>query len=361
MKVNYFFAVLFSFTSTTIGQTIITEDPQKIHHVGYSKELYIDSSRIYKTGSSETDILHYRPVAIDLWYPATIDDGSRLLSYGDLLKTFKERAERFTGQSLTGFDSSLAKYLVQTFGGTDSLSLLRHTTKSFKQAKPLEAKFPLILYLCSYNGAAHENVDLFETLASKGYVVATVMSNGRYPGDMTMQAADLLQQVDDGRFILNLLLKKRYIDTSRIGLVGYSWGGPAAAILAMDTNFDFKAFVSLDGSERHFYGENQEEDSLWNNIRYSDYFDTTRFSLPYLYLSSDRGQPKADSVYYLTKKANSTYEQIDSATHADFACYVRYINPIRNKTNLQKHDVAIKRCAAFLDRWLSLRRGKNQL
>ena len=94
---------------------------------------------------------------------------------------------------------------------------------------------------------SYENFALFEALAKKGFVVVSISSIGRYPGDMTMKNEDLLEQVNDAIASLNTLKQSSNIDFSKIGIIGYSWGGLTGAILA-DKIPDISCLISFDGS-----------------------------------------------------------------------------------------------------------------
>jgi hypothetical protein len=53
-----------------------------------------------------------------------------------------------------------------------------------------------------------------------GFVVASVSSIGRFPGDMTMKKADLMEQVvDDAIAILNALKSNEHIDFTKLVLL----------------------------------------------------------------------------------------------------------------------------------------------
>ena len=116
-------------------------------------------------------------------------------------------------------------------------------TSSFLNAEHVRQKFPLILYMSAYNGMSYENLRLFEKLAGHGYIVACITSVGRYPGNMSTNMADLMEQVYDGSFTLNYLKPMANIDSTKIGLMGYSWGGLAAFILALrNTGYKSSSF-----------------------------------------------------------------------------------------------------------------------
>ena len=65
---------------------------------------------------------------------------------------------------------------------SDPDKLLNYKMSSYKNAKPAGQKFPLVIYLASFNGMCYENVELFEKLANKGYVVLSINSIGVIPG-----------------------------------------------------------------------------------------------------------------------------------------------------------------------------------
>ncbi len=61
---------------------------------------------------------------------------------------------------------------------------------SCENAAPVRQVFPLIIYLCSFNGMSFGNIHLLENLATHGYITASIRSVGRFPGNMTTDPAD---------------------------------------------------------------------------------------------------------------------------------------------------------------------------
>jgi pimeloyl-ACP methyl ester carboxylesterase len=151
----------------------------------------------------------------------------------------------------------------------------------------------LIIYLSAFNGMSYENFSLFETLASKGFVVISISSIGRFPGDMTMKKEDLMEQVNDAIASVNKLQQETNIDFTKIGVIGYSWGGLAGAVLAGKIP-NVACLVSLDGSEFHHYGEAKEEDADFDGIKNSVDFKNMQLSMPYLRLES---QPQTENSF----------------------------------------------------------------
>ena len=283
---------------------------------GYREYKAADSSRRYKPDAVMGDRLYNRPEEIDVWYPAGVGEGARPLEFFYFLSLFERRANSF--QDSVKYQG-LAQELMQHFTiGSDKPSTSLKTA-SFLNAAPVAGKFPLLLYLSSYNGMSYENIPLFEELARHGYVVVSISSVGRYPGNMSTKYPDVAEQVKDAEFAINYLAKKG-ADTSQIGLVGYSYGGIAAVMLAA-RHASVKGILSLDGSEKHYYGKNQAEDLDFDQLRHSLYWKPSAMNAPYAYLESDHKQEDgpADSVYHLPLAQVPAYGRLTGAEHEDFS------------------------------------------
>src|SRR5215217_3497709 len=88
--------VLFLFPSVfSYAQTGIKLD----FKAGFKTIRTIDSSRIYKTGSPATDYLHYRPLDLDIWYPAQPSAGDTTLLFQDFLGLLEKRANYYTAST----------------------------------------------------------------------------------------------------------------------------------------------------------------------------------------------------------------------------------------------------------------------
>jgi hypothetical protein len=208
-----------------------------------------------------------------------------------------------------------------------------------------------VVYLASYNGMGYENTHLFEDLASKGFIVVSINSIGRYPGDMTMKNADLIEQVIDADFAIKLLSKDEQVDTSKIGIVGYSWGGLAGAMLANRTPVA-TCLVSLDGSEFHHYGEVKQENEDFDETKNNKEFRSMHLSIPYLRLqSAPVNDSKKDSVYDFTKKlsGNKMILIVDSAEHQDFCYLPTLVRTSGNCENTSEYGTITQLTESFLE------------
>ncbi|MCA6420314.1 MAG: alpha/beta fold hydrolase, partial [Cytophagales bacterium] len=292
------------------------------YQVGFKVISTYDSSRTYKPNTTISDKLHYRPIEIDLWYPAYITSSDTTASFVDLVNLLEQRSNFYDDtRTYNGFTTELLQYICASLNCTNHDTLRRVQTKSYVNAKPIAQQFPLIIYLAGFNGMSYENYLLFESLTKKGFVVASVSSIGRFPGNMTMAPEDVFEQINDADFIIDYLTK-RNLASQDIGLVGYSWGGLAATIMAMNKTSRIKAVVSLDGSGQFAYVDEEENEKI-TRIRNASFFKPEAISSSFLHLDSDisKWNSLPDSIYNITDYIlkDKLYLKIDHSTHEDFS------------------------------------------
>lgn len=295
---------------------------QNIHaqkyQAGYRELQLTDSARLYKPGAPIGHPLYYRPVALDIWYPAANTGKERPVPYQYFLQLLERRANSF--QDSTRYDGIAAE--MEKHFSAANLNGKRAVISSATYASlpGVDGKFPLIVYLSAMNGMSYENVSLFELLAANGYIVVSISSIGRYPGDMTMAPADINEQVVDARFAIKRIREKYPVDSSGIGLLGYSLGGLAARQLAAGDG-SVTSILSLDGSELHYYGLNQTEDDDFNEWRKKLMARPVASNGHYAYLASDKKDISADSTFpsSLLPAAHQYYLQLYNTTHEDFS------------------------------------------
>jgi pimeloyl-ACP methyl ester carboxylesterase len=297
--------------------------PEQDYKVGFEVISTWDSSRTYKPNTSVSDKLHYRPIDIDLWYPADITSSDTTASFTDLVYLLEQRSNFYDDtRKYDGLTEELLQYICAGSNCTDYNILKRVKTNSYVNAKPIEQQFPLIIYLTGFNGMSYENYLLFESLARRGFVVASVSSIGRYPGNMTMEPEDVFEQIKDAEFIMDYVAKRNIV-SQVMGLIGYSWGGLAATIMGMTEPGKIKAIVSLDGSEQFAYVDEEENEKL-NGFRESEFFKPEAINASFLYLDSDIAEwhNSPDSVYNIIDyiPGDKCYLKIDRSTHEDFSC-----------------------------------------
>lgn len=302
-------------------------------YAGYKTIHSIDSSRLYKPGVSASNPLYYRPVDMDIWYPAAKPDAGTGMIYKEFLSLFVNRPN-FYSDTITpaGAINEAAKAFCDMNKCSDSTKLLYYKSASYKNAMPAKGRFPLVIYLASYGSNGFENYTLFEELAKQGIVVVSINSIGRFPGTMTMKYDDVMQQVYDALYSLNYLSRFSYINFSKIGIVGYSWGGVAGSILAGKIS-NSTCLVSLDGSEFHHYFSDKNEDADFDDIVKSK--DFKNIPVPYLRLEQNppaSNNAKKDSVYNFYEKLspNTLILKVRNAEHYHFCNLPSVVNASGN-------------------------------
>ena len=302
-----------------------TAQESKPYKVGFRTIQLTDSSRTYKPNTSDTDRLHFRPLDLDIWYPSTSKIGDRLL-FEDLYRLHEERANKYQDDTdYTGMSDEFVLYLAAGFGveATDGKRLLKVKTESFDNIPPANGKFPLVLYMAGYNGMGWESYRLLERLAEKGFVVLSISSVGRYPGDMTNGLQDTMEQVHDGDFGLQEIKKIQNlnIDFDNIGILGLSWGGMSGAIL-LDKHPDIKAFASLDGTDIFYFGDTDEDDAFLSEIYDADLIRPEKTNVAYLYIESgdklDEFTPTGEYHYFKKINSSKNYMRFTNSKHEDF-------------------------------------------
>ena len=334
------------------------------YQAGFKIVRAIDSSRLYKTGATAADYLYYRPLDLDIWYPAHVASAKQPLQFRDFLGLLEQRANYYTASAAgNGLTGQVAKSFMEAFGCSDSSRILQFKTSSYKNASPAEGSFPLVIYLASYNSMAYENTRMFELLAQKGYVVVSISSIGRYPGDMTMKKEDLMEQVQDAAFAIRLLSEEKNIRAGKIGIIGYSWGGLAGALLT--NRLDRAAcLLSLDGSEFHHYGTEKEENEDFDELANGPEFKNMLLTLPYLRLESAPGNTsQQDSVFNFHQKLtkDARVYTVNAATHQDFSYLPVLVNFSGGCTDKGVYNTITALAVGFIDNYVGSRTGFSEV
>jgi len=339
-----------------------TAQESKPYKVGFRTIQLTDSSRTYKPNTSDTDRLHFRPLDLDIWYPSTSKIGDRLL-FEDLYRLHEERANKYQDDTdYTGMSDEFVLYLAAGFGveATDGKRLLKVKTESFDNIPPANGKFPLVLYMAGYNGMGWESYRLLERLAEKGFVVLSISSVGRYPGDMTNGLQDTMEQVHDGDFGLQEIKKIQNlnIDFDNIGILGLSWGGMSGAIL-LDKHPDIKAFASLDGTDIFYFGDTDEDDAFLSEIYDADLIRPEKTNVAYLYIESgdklDEFTPTGEYHYFKKINSSKNYMRFTNSKHEDFGSIAWALKTTERQ--VETYEKIMKSTVLFFQNYLKQSNG----
>jgi pimeloyl-ACP methyl ester carboxylesterase len=124
---------------------------------------------------------------------------------------------------------------------------------AIRDGKPAQGRYPVVIYAPSFSSVSWENADLCEYLASHGYVVLASPSIGTATRQMTTDVAGINAQATDISFLAGHARTLSNADTSRIAVVGFSWGG-ISNVVAAGRDSRIGALIALDGSPRYWPG-----------------------------------------------------------------------------------------------------------
>jgi len=232
---------------TTFG-TATSPTPSGNHSVGTREMLLVDSKRQDPFLENGTK----RQLMVRFWYPAKLDAACKPAEY--------------TPPIVWSYFSQLMH-----------MPLPAVTTNSCLEAPIAEGVHPVVVFTHGYTGTFTDYTFLFEDLASRGYVVASVDHTyeatavrfpdgrlvhsgfGSHLGEKMIEDEDslafaLLVRLDDLKFVAADLDRvnrspsspfRGKLDVSHMAIAGHSMGGLAAS-LASDRDAHFKAAIIID-------------------------------------------------------------------------------------------------------------------
>jgi hypothetical protein len=174
---NLFLFFLFGFVVMGFAQ------PPPEFTAGFKTIHLVDSSRIYKPDTGKGDRLHFRPIDLDIWYPAPSTTSGEPMLFEDLFQLHEQRAIAYQDETdYVGISEELIMYFAAGFGleATEGQRLLKKPTSSYLKASEAPGISPLIVYMSGYNGMGWESFRLLEQLAENGFVVVSISSVGTY-------------------------------------------------------------------------------------------------------------------------------------------------------------------------------------
>ncbi|MEB2777433.1 prolyl oligopeptidase family serine peptidase [Algoriphagus sp. D3-2-R+10] len=241
------------------------------YKVGFKHYTTIDSTRTYQIKNEFNNQFIHRPIPISIWYPAAIKNSeSKQLTVLEYLEVLKEEEE---WENLP--NEFLLDWFPYLWNTPENQAHLSEKATAFSNSTFLEGKFPVVIYAPSYQASSIENFALFEYLASNGFVVVSSPSRGtntRWLEGGTTK--DMETQSRDVEFLLKEIHKYKNIDSDKVALMGFSFGGLSNAITVMK-NQNIKSLVSLDGTERYRYDVMEK----------SAYFDLNKLNIPYAHFA----------------------------------------------------------------------------
>jgi dienelactone hydrolase len=246
-----------------------------------------------------------RPIHMSIWYPARAEASPQevAVTFGDYVGDEEERRRLAERLKTYGFD----------FAPSKIGDILSEPTVALENAPRAEGPFPLLLFGTALTGPSYLNTVLCEYLATHGYVVVAIPSLPLHEGDdPDFNALSVDAQLRDMEFVLQALHDYPESESGRLGLVAWSFGGVAQALLSMK-NPDVRAVVSLDAATGYAYGQKLLESSM--------FFDRDKAIAPFLHVTDSResGQvPKSFRYFDEITRGPAYLLTLEGASHAEF-------------------------------------------
>jgi dienelactone hydrolase len=222
--------------------------------IGYREIEIVNPSQldVLTTLSTNVETMYDRPLKLGIWYPADIgEDEIQLCSYTDY------------------------------YGRVDhnNLEPFEIVGRAVREASPLKGQepYPLIIISHGYPGSLYIMSYLCENLATKGYVVVAIAHTDSTYEDAANFASTLINRSFDQKFTIQEIEKlsqkdgwlNSLVDTSNIGLIGYSMGGYGSLrTLGVNMSDEISKLVG----PYDYLLKSEEKDQLVNNIKASVLF-----------------------------------------------------------------------------------------
>ncbi|HEX6890200.1 MAG TPA: acyl-CoA thioester hydrolase/BAAT C-terminal domain-containing protein [Chryseolinea sp.] len=265
----------------------------------------------------------FRTIPLGIWYPTSGNPGKPDVVMAEYLKSHLRSHEYLVLSTIAINNSSDSVQLWQT---------LKRPLDAVKNAAFPQKKYPLILYAASINADLGENYEMMEYLSKHGYIVGAISSFGPDYERLKFDLPSVKAQETDMRIALNYLINQPYVDTNKIGVIGFSYGALPAVRLAT-TNLDIKALVTLDGSHTYFRDLIFEDTLLYKN----------KVPTPYLQLSQRKFKTDEPDNYFLRKQISgkSFYIRSNKMDHQDFSSNYLLVKSFTPDSLFEKNQLRV--------------------
>lgn len=257
-----------------------------------------------------------RPVQVSVWYPSLPPKkGGRMKfeTYMQLLVHEENFSPRTAGDKALArdlFARSVERWLreIPSEAGTGDLPAME--TAAFSDATPAKGTYPLVLFAQGSSQSSFTHSVLCEYVASYGFVVVTVPSEGPMSREMPGEPRGAEGQARDLEFARAIVRDMHLSDENNLAVVGFSFGGFASLIEAM-RDPDVKVLVSLD-SNLGFQGGA-------GFIGLSAEFDVERMRIPLLHFSQYDFPGLEEGLIDSLRYSDRTLIRVRGLTHFDFS------------------------------------------
>jgi tetratricopeptide (TPR) repeat protein len=255
-----------------------------------------------------------RPLQVSLWYPAKpAGAGPRAMTFGDYVDLAATEIAPAPQAEPAARERARAQFTAGARAAQVEQAkldeLLATPTAAVRDAPAADGRFPLVALAVGFNESPRNHLVLAEHLASHGYVVVATPSAGRSARAMEGGQIGLDLQSRDLEFAAALAQGLPFVDASKLGLVGYSFGGAASVVFQM-RNMSADAILSLDGADGFTPNVNE--------IKASPFYDPKAVRVPYGYLAGGDNPLRDAGIFDALKYSERTMVTFHDLRHVDF-------------------------------------------
>lgn len=217
---------------------VFSNEPSTPEGVGHMLLEVVDSAR------------GMRPIHLSVWYPSRAVDSAPGMSLADYARTIavEGTATPLTPELAAAGVREFEDYLVSLGATREGAQAASRTRLRAQNAAPRPmSPLPTVVIALGKDESAVLHADLAERIAARGYVVITVPTVGAAQRATSWAAQDVRTHAADLELALRRAVRDGWSDTTRMAVIGYSYGSGAAALLAQ-RHRNLRGMVLLDGS-----------------------------------------------------------------------------------------------------------------
>jgi len=289
------------------------------------------------------------PIEIGVWYPTSVATSARRMTLGDylVLSKLRDGDRRVTeADRVAGRDDikSFAQFaLRREINDSTAAATYDQTMSAVRNAPPLSGRFPVVI--AGTDGALSAGVQLFETLARRGFVVVAAPSRASLAALQVTKTSQVIDvRIRDLEYLTAHAQQYSFVDPSRIAVLGINFDGMAALLYEMK-NMRAMAVVSIDGWE----GKNGSSPQ----VRASPLYDPLRMRVPYFVVQQDESNPPPPLAHDFTifdalRYGDGEHSVLRGVSHAYLVGLGALYPGVPNDVRVARLAL-LERTAAFLD------------
>jgi hypothetical protein len=228
---------------------------RSVWQLDYSRtyQMVFDDKTSYAAGKAP------RPILVNIWYPALEPDEPVPMAHGDYLaiETGDVRLAKFATK-LAAYNRAVVCKEVMYKTAAELTERQRQVldqfwktpTASFRNATPVDSRFPLVIYHSGFGSSFEDNAVLCEFLASHGFVV--IGSAFQDSSGETFNVGGAEKSARDMGYLIAYARRFSYVDWNHVGVVGHSGGAQFALIARSSEASPLDAVVSLDTTQDYY-------------------------------------------------------------------------------------------------------------